>query len=580
MLTTMKTKKYILFALAVLGLTTSCMEGSWDAPSAEAGMSAYGNQSINATNLKTIAEVKALYASEISNNSLAQVTKPMQIMGLVTGNDVGGNIYNSLYIQDNTGAIAISVGQGGLYGPFSVGQCVLIELNGLYVGGYGKQPQIGTTYTNPNKEGATPQVGRMTRYMWQEHYKLISGVDGLMITPIEAKYNLNKLDIAQDCGKLITLQGVTLAEADGKAVFAPSDGSVTLTANCANRTIKGVSNVVLRTSTYADFAKQPLPTGRVDITGVATRYNDTWQFLMRDFNDIKESQTEPAPEPTPTGKGTLADPFNAAGVAAYTKTLAADKQSSTDIYPTGIITTISEIDTEGTFGNATYLISDDANGYTGTFQIYRGLGLNGQKFSASGAKIIKVGDVVTIKGKVINYKGNTPQYAQGSTIVKLNGEGDDTPDTPDTPGESNVVKSIDGTTLTLTNTAVTASANTVTVDLNAQGWENAAEATTITLTDGTTISFEKGENSNAPKFYTATNGVRLYAKNYIKITGSSKAIAKVVLNCDSYNGTDYVGNELLYGLADGLAMFIYNEHTGTSGGVQLRVKTIEITYAQ
>ena len=576
MLTTMKTKKYILFALAVLGLTTSCMKGSWDAPSDEVGMSAYGNQDIKATNLKTIAEVKALFATEINGNSLKQVTQPMQIMGLVTGNDVGGNIYNSLYIQDNTGAIAISVGQGGLYGAFSVGQTVLIELNGLYIGGYGKQPQIGTTYTNPNKEGATPQVGRMTRYTWQEHYKLIPAVDGLIVTPLEAVYNLNKLDIAQDCGKLITLKGVTLAEADGKAVYAPSDGSVTLTANCANRTIKGLSNVVLRTSTYADFAKQAMPTGRVDITGVATRYNDTWQFLMRDINDIKESTTEPAPEPTPTGKGTQADPYNAAGVAAYTKSLKADETSKSDIYTTGIITSISEIDTEGTYGNATYSISDDADGYTGSFQIYRGLGLNGEKFSKAGAKIIKVGDVVTIKGKVVNYKGNTPQYAQGSTIVKLNDEGE----TPTPPTESNVTKSLDGTTLTLTNTAATASANTVTVDLSAQGWENQAEPTTITLSDGTTIIFDKGEGGTTPKYYTATNGVRMYAKNYIKITGASKAIAKVVLNCDSYNGTDYVGNELLYGLAEGLAMFIYNEHTGPSGGVQLRVKTIEITYAE
>ena len=574
----MKTKKYILFALAVLGLTTSCMKGDWDAPSPEDGMASYGNQDIKATNLKTIAEVKALYANEINNNSLAQITQPMQIQGIVTGNDVGGNIYNSLYIQDNTGAIAISIGQGGLYGAFSVGQTVLIELNGLYIGGYGKQPQLGTTYTNPNKEGATPQVGRMTRYAWGEHYKLVPSIDGLIVNPLEVKYNLNSLDIAKDCGKLITLKGVELGEADGKAVFAPSDGSVTLTANCANRTIKGVSNVVLRTSTYADFAKQPLPTGRVDITGVASRYNDTWQFLMRDYKDIKESQTEPAPAPTPKGTGTQADPYNAAGVAAYTKTLGADKQSDKDIYTTGIITAISEIDTEGTYGNATYLISDDANGYTGTFQIYRGLGLNGEKFSKAGAKLIKVGDVVTIKGKVVNYKGNTPQYAQGSTIVKLNDEGGE--DTPPTPTESNVTKNIDGTVVTLTNTSATASANTITVDLSQQGWENSKEPSTITLSDGTTISFDKGEGGTTPKYYDATKGVRIYAKNFIKIAGSSKAIAKVVLNCDSYSGTDYIGNELLYGLADGLTMFIYNEFTGASGGVQLRVKTIEITYAE
>lgn len=574
----MKTKKYILFALAVLGLTTSCMKGDWDAPSPEDGMASYGNQDIKATNLKTIAEVKELYANEINNNSLAQITQPMQIQGIVTGNDVGGNIYNSLYIQDNTGAIAISIGQGGLYGAFSVGQTVLIELNGLYIGGYGKQPQLGTTYTNPNKEGATPQVGRMTRYAWGEHYKLVPSIDGLIVNPLEVKYNLNSLDIAKDCGKLITLKGVELGEADGKAVFAPSDGSVTLTANCANRTIKGVSNVVLRTSTYADFAKQPLPTGRVDITGVASRYNDTWQFLMRDYKDIKESQTEPAPAPTPKGTGTQADPYNAAGVAAYTKTLGADKQSDKDIYTTGIITAISEIDTEGTYGNATYLISDDANGYTGTFQIYRGLGLNGEKFSKAGAKLIKVGDVVTIKGKVVNYKGNTPQYAQGSTIVKLNDEGGE--DTPPTPTESNVTKNIDGTVVTLTNTSATASANTITVDLSQQGWENSKEPSTITLSDGTTISFDKGEGGTTPKYYDATKGVRIYAKNFIKIAGSSKAIAKVVLNCDSYSGTDYIGNELLYGLADGLTMFIYNEFTGASGGVQLRVKTIEITYAE
>ena len=573
----MKTKKYILFALAVLGLTTSCMKGDWDAPSPEDGMASYGNQDIKATNLKTIAEVKELYANEINNNSLAQITQPMQIQGIVTGNDVGGNIYNSLYIQDNTGAIAISIGQGGLYGAFSVGQTVLVELDGLYIGGYGKQPQLGTTYTNPNKEGATPQVGRMTRYAWGEHYKLVPSIDGLIVNPLEVKYNLNSLDIAKDCGKLITLKGVELGEADGKAVFAPSDGSVTLTANCANRTIKGVSNVVLRTSTYADFAKQPLPTGRVDITGVASRYNDTWQFLMRDYKDIKESQTEPAPEPTPKGNGTQADPYNAAGVAAYTKTLGADKQSDKDIYTTGIITAISEIDTEGTYGNATYLISDDANGYTGTFQIYRGLGLNGEKFSKAGAKLIKVGDVVTIKGKVVNYKGNTPQYAQGSTIVKLNDEGGE--DTPPTPTESNVTKNIDGTVVTLTNTSVTASANTITVDLSQQGWENSKEPSTVTLSDGTTISFDKGEGSTTPKYYDGTKGVRVYAKNFIKIAGSSKAIAKVVLNCDSYNGTDYIGNGLLYGLADGLTMFIYNENTEASGGVQLRVKTIEITYA-
>lgn len=415
----MKTKKYILFALAILGFATSCHDGDWNAPSEETGMASYGNQSIQETNLKTIAEVKQLFSNEINNNSLKQVKSPMQIKGVVTGNDEGGNIYNALYIQDNTGAIAISVGQGGLYGPFAVGQTVLIELEGLYIGGYGKQPQLGTTYTNPNKEGATPQVGRMSRYIWNLHYKLVPPVAGLIAAPIEAKWNFNSLNIANDCAKLITLKGVELAEADGTAVFAPSDGSVSLTANCANRVIKGVSNVVLRTSTYADFANQAMPTGLVDITGVATRYNDVWQLLMRTSDDIRPSTTEPAPVATPTGKGTADDPYNAAGVLEYTQSLAKNAQSPTDIYAKGIITAVTDIDTSGNFGNATYLISDRADGSTGTFQIYRGYGLNGQKFNAPGATIIKQGDEVVVKGKVVNYQGNTPQFAQGSSIVSI-----------------------------------------------------------------------------------------------------------------------------------------------------------------
>jgi hypothetical protein len=173
-----------------------------------------------------------------------------------------------------------------LYGPFSVGQGVLIELKDLYIGGYGKQAQIGTYYEN-SKNGNV-QVGRMSRYLWQQHYKLID-IAGLTPTPL-AVTNMSQLNLDKDCCKLITLKGVEITAANGKNVFAPSDGSVTLTSNCANRDIKNMKNVVVRTSTYADFANTIMPTGKVDITGIASRYNDTWQILMRTEDDIQPAQ--------------------------------------------------------------------------------------------------------------------------------------------------------------------------------------------------------------------------------------------------------------------------------------------------
>ena len=134
----------------------------------------------------------------------------------------------------------------------------------------------------------------------------------------------------------------------------------------------------------------------------------------------------------PTGSGTEADPYNVAKVTEVTKAMA-DGDVKSDVYTKGFICQIDEIDTEGDYGNSTYWISDDAEGKSGKYEVYRGVGLGGQKFNEKGATIIKVGDAVIIKGNIKNYKGTTPEYDQGSIIVELNGQkaggggGGDTP---------------------------------------------------------------------------------------------------------------------------------------------------------
>ena len=94
---------------------------------------------------------------------------------------------------------------------------------------------------------------------------------------------------AENCGRLMTIKDVELKDADGVKVFAPTDGSVTLQANCANREITGYNSsvIVVRTSSYADFANAVMPTGKVNITGIFTRYRNTWQILLRTVNDIQ-----------------------------------------------------------------------------------------------------------------------------------------------------------------------------------------------------------------------------------------------------------------------------------------------------
>lgn len=285
----MKDLKHIIMVLACT-LLASCMGDDYDTP--DLNEPPYGNKELTETNVLSIKQLKAKYNSTIASNGMEEITEDVQIKGWVTGNDIEGNLYNQFALQDETGAIIISVAQGALYGYLPMGQELLISLKGLKIGGYGNQGQIGGVYTN--KKTGQLQVGRLNRFIWERHYKLAGSVQPGKIEPtvFDASKISNRLYMAEHCGKLMTLKNVRLKEADGKAVFAPNDGSAALIANAVNRTLAGISSsrMVIRTSTFADFANQPMPTGAVDITGIFTRYRDTWQILLRSGDDIKSAK--------------------------------------------------------------------------------------------------------------------------------------------------------------------------------------------------------------------------------------------------------------------------------------------------
>ena len=130
--------------------------------------------------------------------------------------------------------------------------------------------------------------------------------------------------------------------------------------------------------------------------------------------------------------GTLENPFTVAGVNKYVKTLGSDVQSPNEVYVKGKISQIADAGTfteGGTFGNATFYISDDGS-QNNEFYCYRILYLGNKKFKA-GQTDIKVGDDVIVCGKVVNYKGNTPETVQGSAFLyELNGVSDGGEPTP------------------------------------------------------------------------------------------------------------------------------------------------------
>ena len=320
----------------------------------------------------------------------------------------------------------------------------------------------------------------------------------------------------------------------------------------------------------------------VVICGKVDSYNGTKEFLVGNYIvSLNGEGGTTTPDTPTTGKGSESDPYTVAEAIAAIKAGA----PTSEVYVTGIVSDVYFYNDQ--YKSLSYYISDD--GKSKDMQVYSGKGLNGADFTSKDD--LKVGQKVTIKGiiKAFNKNGtDIMEIDKNSTIVKIEGEGTGgevtpKPDTPDT-GNGKITFADDHRTLTLENSKATAG-ESVSFDFTAQNYENQTDMTTIKLSDGTTITFDANGETNGPKYYTSGTAVRVYKNNKIIIKGT-KEIAKIIFHCNApylKNGetVNCDGNETATINFSGKTATYTNVFTGTTGGgVQLRIKSIEIVYAK
>ena len=288
----MRMKIYLL-GLLLCCATLSFAQDKWFSKYADMDdvttQTAYGNDTITEHNVITLKQLREMpkYKNVLTQyRDYKLVDDDLQLKVRVTGNDIGGNIYNKVAVQDENGdAIFICVYSGGMFSYLPVGQELIINLKDLYIGTYGYQQQIGTPYTTSS---GNTYPGRMAVSLWMKHFKLLGKPDTTApnVQPVEFTSAIQK-DMENNAGKLMTLKNVEIAAANGKATWAPENGSDF----SISRTIKGYpSSVVVYTSTSAKFAAEVMPTGKVDITGIFSRYSTTWQIQLRTADDVKPAQ--------------------------------------------------------------------------------------------------------------------------------------------------------------------------------------------------------------------------------------------------------------------------------------------------
>lgn len=303
-------KKIKFIALAFLALTLgSCMGDGYADPDLTDKVPAapWGNNSLREKNVISIADLKTQFATIInSDNGYKLIEKDMMIKAVVTGNDVSGNIYNQVSVQDASSAIIIAINGSGLSGYLPVGQEILVNLKGLYIGNYRKLPQIGGV--NTKLSDGTLSMGKIERAVWNEHFKILNPGEADASTVVPEEFDLTKLTDAAymdaNVGKLMTLKKVKFASANGTNVWAPDDTNTSLELIDAETGKKiSSSNLVVRNSGYSKFANEVVPQGVFDITGIFTRYNNTWQIVLRSTDDLKSVVLAYLSEPFDASQG-------------------------------------------------------------------------------------------------------------------------------------------------------------------------------------------------------------------------------------------------------------------------------------
>lgn len=283
----MKKLKYIIAgaiaAIAFMLAMPSCVDFSYDDIEPR----------IDSTTLEantTIAELKGIYPGElykITSTTFAGRDSVL-IEGRIISSDKEGNIYKSLFIEDGTAGIEIKLNKTTLYNDYKLGQKVVVYCNGLHLGDYGGQIQLGSSYSNNGVIEISNLEGDVIirKHVFKKG-KNVEEVAPIVMTPaLLTTSNIARLvqfDNVQIKDTLSLITGLTYTYADAV-------NKETINHQIWSKTQSFASTIVLRTSGFARFAGTTINTKQGTIVGILTYYNRTYQLIIRDLADVKFDQ--------------------------------------------------------------------------------------------------------------------------------------------------------------------------------------------------------------------------------------------------------------------------------------------------
>lgn len=262
----MNIKKSFYLLIAVLATTlfsfTGCVDKNFDQPPATCAEDMYAPTT-------TIKDLKAMLGSA----DTLQIKDSIIISGIVISDDLHGNFYKELTIEDATGGIDILLDASYLYETYPVGKKVFILCKGLYLGKQYGVVKLGGLYLN----AGVLTFGRMVGDDFIAAHLQRSCIDTTVVPVATSISTLNDSNLY----RLVVLDSVQF---DDNATWADGINQTTIEHKIKD---KNGDSLIVRTSGFATFAQDSLPKGSGTLVGVLGKYNAVFQFYVRTPNDAQ-----------------------------------------------------------------------------------------------------------------------------------------------------------------------------------------------------------------------------------------------------------------------------------------------------
>lgn len=357
----MKTKNIIfglvMMAFAATGLT-SCYE-DFEAPK---DRTVYTEADFAGVTKLTIKQLKQKFydvngsaATSVGKNVV--ISDDVYISGKVISSDADGNVYKTVYIQDETGAVEIKIGQTNLYNEFRPGMRVFVKCKGLCIGSYRYMLSLGLEPSEDDKSNGYANANIDLRNIVDAHVfrgemEGLKAADTLVVTSstqltddnlgqlvrfknLTSKFGVYDRDTypqfleqttdqstGEDIYATYTFQqcidawkAYNAAIAAGQAATKPTlpePGNMDYPTWAFNNTVNryygsalftlDAATYIVRSSGYAKFAlRQLTPNGKkIDLTAIYCKYSSKtgsyikYQLLINSYKDIVPLDYVPA----------------------------------------------------------------------------------------------------------------------------------------------------------------------------------------------------------------------------------------------------------------------------------------------